>query len=328
MSESMLGTGLRDETRTAWHRFLDEIVGFRPDLYRYCRKLTGDIWDAEDLVQEALLKAFATLGSIHGGIGNPKGYLTRIATHAFIDRTRRLKLEANLLEREPEPAAGEPADPSAVRDAGKRLLEQLSPQERAAVVLKDVFDMSLKETAEMLSTSENAVKAALHRGRERLKDDTSPPRRTASRALVETFVRRLNDSDLPGLLALMLDSATIEMPSALLEVGRAEFERKGSWLWQSVNVHPDLPPEMRPPKWINECVLFHGEPVALGFMPLPDGRLLQGINRFEEEDNRVSRIRSYCFSPEVAAELAEELGMKVGWIPYRFPTPAPGKSWS
>ena len=180
----------------------------------------------------------------------------------------------------------------------------------------------------MLSTSENAVKAALHRGRSRLKEDSPTHRRVASRALVDEFVRRLDASDLKGLLALMLDTATIEMPGAVVEVGRAEFERKGSWLWQSVNVHPDLPPDMRPPKWTNERMEFHGEHIVLGFMPLPDGRLLQGINRFEEAEGRIARIRSYCFSPELAQEIAEELGLKVGWIPYRFPTPAPGKSWN
>jgi hypothetical protein len=141
-------------------------------------------------------------------------------------------------------------------------------------------------------------------------------------------MRRLDASDLDGLLALMLDTATIEMPGALVEVGRAEFERKGSWLWQAVNVHPDLPPDLRPPKWTNACVMFREEPIILGFMPLPDGPVLQGITRFEEADGKIARIRSYCFSPETAQEIASELGFKVGWIPYRFPTPAPGKSWS
>ncbi len=188
--------------------------------------------------------------------------------------------------------------------------------------------MSLKEIAQTLSTTENAVKAALHRGRERLKEETPVRRRTASPALVDKFVHHLDASDLQGLLALLLDTATIEMPGALVEVGRGEFARKGSWLWQAVNVHPDMPADMRPPKWVNERVVFHGEPIVLGFMPLPEGRVLQGITRFEEEDGMIARIRSYCFSPETAAEIASERGLTVGWIPYRFPTPAPGKSWS
>src|SRR5262249_44360557 len=82
----------------------------------------------------------------------------------------------------------------------------------------------------------------------------------------------------------------------------------------------ELPPDMRPPKWVNERMEFGGEPILLGFMPTPEGRLLQGITRFEEADGKIARITSYCFSPELAAEIAEALGLTVGWIPYRFPT--------
>jgi len=84
---------------------------------------------------------------------------------------------------------------------------------------------------------------------------------------------------------------------------------------------------MRPPKWVNQRAQLDGEPIVLGFLPLPDGRRLQGITRFEEEDGKIARIRSYCFSPELAAEVAGALGLEVGWIPYRFPTPAPGATW-
>jgi len=322
-----LEDALRDATRAAWHRYLDALTPFRPELHRYCRRLAGNVWDAEDLVQDTLLRGFATLGQVNASIDNPRGYLVRIATHTWIDQRRRQATEATArLEVAVQPAAPQ-ADRVEVGEASRRLLEALAPQERAAVVLKEVFEMSLEEIAGMLSTTIGAVKAALHRGRARLQDETPPRRRIVSTALVDRFVARLEAADLEGLLALMLDTASIEMPGALLEVGRGEFERKGSWLWQSVNVHPELPAEMRPPKWVNEQVDFGGEPIVLGFMPLPDGRRLQGITRFEEEGGKIARIRSYCFSPELAAEVAGALGLEVGWIPYRFPTPAPGARW-
>ena len=138
-------------------------------------------------------------------------------------------------------------------------------------------------------------------------------------AIVERFVERLNASDLPGLLALMLDSATVEMPGNLVEVGRAEFERKGSWLWQAVHVHPDLPENLRPPKFVNECATFKGEPMMLGFMVHGDAKLLMAVIRFEEENDRVARIRAYNFNPEVIAEVGAELGLAAGVVPYRFP---------
>jgi RNA polymerase sigma-70 factor (ECF subfamily) len=320
MTKPELGDQLRDAARAAWTTYLDGLAPFRPELYRYCRRLAGNAWDGEDLVHDTLLRGFALLGADQGAVANPRGYLVRVATNLWIDQQRRRTSEAAAYASLDTPSNVQPRDLVELGDAGRRLLEALAPQERAAVVLKEVFDFSLAEIAATLATSVGAVKAALHRGRERLKDAAPAPRRLASTALVDEFVRRLEASDLPGLLALMLDTGGIEMPGALVETGRAEFERKGSWLWQAVNVHPELPPQMRPPKWVNERAAFAGEPIVLGFMPTDGGRLLQGITRFEEEDGKIARIRSYCFSPELAAEIAGELGLAVGWIPYRFPT--------
>jgi RNA polymerase sigma-70 factor (ECF subfamily) len=314
---------IRAATRAAWPRYLDLVVPFRPDLFRYCRALTGNVWDAEDLVQDTLLRGFATLGT--APVDNVRGYLVRTASHLWIDAQRRRRVERDALASEAvmaTPSIQHPSDAAGTRNAAAALIEHLAPRERAAVVLKEVYDMSLGDIAAMLATSENAVKAALHRGRGKLKDGAPSRARTASPMLVEKFVRCLDASDLDGLLALMLDTATITMPPSLVENGRSEFSRKGSWLWQSVNVHPDLPPDLRPPKWVNRVVEYRGETIVLGLMPPSHGGTLQGINRFEEEDGRIARIRSYCFAPEVAAEVAQELGLAVGWIPYRFPMPA------
>ena len=109
-------------------------------------------------MQDTLLRAFATLGQIHHGIENPRGYLLRTATNLWIDGLRRRGAESHALAQADAPPA--PAPPGAVRDAGERLLRRLSPQERAAVVLKDVFDMSLEEIADVLRTTVGAVKAA------------------------------------------------------------------------------------------------------------------------------------------------------------------------
>jgi hypothetical protein len=75
-----LPQGMYDDLRAAWQSYVDLTSPFRPDLHRYCRRLTHDLWDAEDLVQETLLRAFAALGSMNGTIQNPRGYLVRTAT--------------------------------------------------------------------------------------------------------------------------------------------------------------------------------------------------------------------------------------------------------
>jgi RNA polymerase sigma-70 factor (ECF subfamily) len=320
MSDVELPDELREQTLTAWRRYVDVMVPFRPELYRYCRSLTGNPWDAEDLVQDALLRGFGTLGSTHHSIDNARGYLVRIATNLWIDKTRHSRREESM-EAVAVPAAGEPSDSFAVRDASATLL-LLPPQERAAVLLKDIFEMTLEEIAGILSTTVGAVKAALHRGRERLRSSSEPAkkRQSPSPELVDRFIERLNAADLTGLLALMLDTAVVKMPGSLLETGRKQFGRKGSWLWQAVNVHPELPAELRPPKWANERASYHGEPVMISFMSVPGGpRVMQSVATFEESEGRIAAISSYVFSPEVVHEIAAELGVAVGAVFYQLP---------
>jgi RNA polymerase sigma-70 factor (ECF subfamily) len=322
MADFALPDELRARAQRAWARYVDLLAPFRPELHGYCRRLTGDLWDAEDLVQETVLRGFAALGQVHQTIANPRGYLVRIATRLWIDARRRHETEARRAPELPAPAAaGAPDRAAEARDAAGAALQRLSPQERAALVLKEVFEMSLEEIAETLSTSLGAVKAALHRARERTGPALDAPtaRRAPSPALVDRFVERLAASDLPGLLALMLDGASVEEYGGVLEVGRAQFEKQGTWLWQSVHVHPDLPPEVRPPKWVNERALFRGEPLMLSFDPIAEGRPLMGVARFEEEDGRVARLRSYIFCPETLREVAAELGLRTSPPLYRFP---------
>jgi RNA polymerase sigma-70 factor (ECF subfamily) len=325
MAEPELPDEMRAEAQAGWRRYVDLTAPFRPELHRYCVKLTGNLWDAEDLVQEALMRGYAVLSTVHQRIANPRGYLVRIATNLWLDTVRRRGAERSALEAEGRAARAPSPVPSLgaeAREAGARLLQRLSPQESAALVLKEVFDMTLEEIAETLRTTVGAVKAALHRGRERLRAEDDPDeavRPRPSPALVERFVERLNASDLPAMLELMLDGASVETLGGLLEVGRAQFEKKGSWLWQSVNVHPDLPAHLRPKKWENEAVTFDGERVMLSFSRDTAERRLASVTRFEEVEGRISRIRAYYLCPETMRAVGDALGLPVGGGMYRLP---------
>src|SRR5215471_5930518 len=117
----MANLQLEDEMRAAWHRYVDLTSAFRPELHRYCRGLTRDLWDAEDLVQESLLRAFATLSQLNGKVENPRGYLIRTATHLWIDTLRRRNTEAAMLSEQAVLASDQKSDsqpPVEVRDAG------------------------------------------------------------------------------------------------------------------------------------------------------------------------------------------------------------------
>jgi RNA polymerase sigma-70 factor (ECF subfamily) len=62
MAEGETSDPLRDALCTAWHLYVDALVPVRPALHGYCRRLTGNLWDAEDLVQDTLVRAFAQWG--------------------------------------------------------------------------------------------------------------------------------------------------------------------------------------------------------------------------------------------------------------------------
>jgi RNA polymerase sigma-70 factor, ECF subfamily len=331
MSGDELPGALRDELRAAWHRYVDLTAPLRPALHAYCRRLTGNLWDAEDLAQETLLRAFATLGSIHHEIESPRAYLFRVASNVWIDAVRRRESEANALGAIGAIGAiGAPSGttPGAVRDAGRELLGRLAPQERAAVVLKDAFDASLEEIAEILSTSVGAVKSALHRGRERLREDPAASHRPrASDELVDRFVAAYNASDLEALLALMQDGGQVENVGCGLEYGRAQFRTRQSWFHAALQGHPEWPAELQYEAPRMQRALVAGEPVALGFVARRGREALEQVMRIDEERGAIARLRGYAFCPETMRAIGEELGVRVRTGLYRYPTAAPGRSF-
>jgi len=305
---------VRAGAKAACAQYLELIEPARPDLARYCRRLTGSLWDAEDLAQDTLVRGFGLLGSMPDKVSNPRAYLLRVATHIWIDARRRQEVEAAILS----DAALSSAETSAptqeglaqVRDAGAMLLRYLAPQERAAILLKDVLDMSVEETATILGTTSGAVKAALHRGRGRLKDiERQQTRPMPDARVVDAFVQRYNARDLQGLLSLMLDSGSVEMPPIVTEFGREAFERERGWFQHSVATG-ELP-RMRLMR-----VEFLGESIVIQLHTLWGQEVLTSVTRLETLDGKISRLRSYTFCPDVVREVAETLGYPVGPLFY------------
>src|SRR5262245_11316924 len=176
--------------KASWRRFLDTYEPLRPDLYRYCRHLTRSPWDAEDMAQETLARAFVALGAMTEPPHHPRAWLLRVASNLWLNRTRQAReLPTAFAAEAPEPATS--GDPRSTREAAGTLIAQLSPQERAAVVLKDAFGLSLEEIAEALGTTTGAIKAALHRGRSKLvtlePEDAAPVAPAVLDAFCEAF---------------------------------------------------------------------------------------------------------------------------------------------
>jgi RNA polymerase sigma-70 factor (ECF subfamily) len=315
MTEPDDAFSVQSQVRRPWRDFLDRLAPLRPDLHRYCCRLTGNVWDGEDLVQDVLLRVFGQLGRLDANLENPRAYLMRVATHLWIDRMRRRERE-RALPIEEAAALPSPAQAAEVRGAMGTLIQHLAPRERAAVLLKDVFDLSLEETASVLQTSVGAVKAALHRGRGRLENaDREVPAAgpAPSPDVVDRFVKAMTTKDIDGLRALCSPDVSIEL------VGGAEFdgfERGKSFFEHAHFVMPELGFGANP-RW--EAAVYGDEPVAIGFRTLDGFEGLNEVHRLEVVDGAVVRIRCYCFCPDTLRLVAEHLGIRAVHRPYRSP---------
>jgi len=300
--------------RGPWRNYLDSLAQYRPDLHRYCRRLTGNVWDGEDLMQDTLVRVFSMLGKIDANLENPRAYLIRTATNLWIDRVRRAAREQAVLALETPEQSTQPDTGAEQRDAAKALFQSLHPQERAAILMKDVFDLSLEETAAMLHTSVGAVKSALSRARGRL--DAKRPSAgfdAPPREIVEKFMVALRDKDMETMRALCADDLTVEL------VGGAQgdgWEQNKSFFGHAHMTMPRLGFGLNP-NW--RLADYDGEPVVLGFRTLFGVEGLNEVHRLEVGDGRILRIRCYCFCPETLKEVAAELGVPALDRPYRSP---------
>lgn len=301
--------------RAAWYAFVDTLIPVRPALHGYCRRLTGNVWDAEDLVQDTVLRAYAHWGVTNPPIADPKNYLIRTATNIWIDRMRSRAREdqhTRELAHEPKPASPDPAEQLHVRDATAHLMQRLAPQERAAIVLKEVFDMPIEEIAGVLSTTNGAVKAALHRARDRLQSDATPPSRSApSSAVIDAFIDRFNARDPKGLAALMLETAVAENVGNSSHTGFDSDDGIPHFCDKVVNGHNEWPVEMRHDGARLQSVEFDGERVILVLVMKKNRERLMTVFRVDADGDRIARLRSYGFCPDTIRTIGDALGLPV-----------------
>ena len=89
MTEHDSPADLVGDDRVAWRRFVERTTPARAELFRYCRSLTGSVWDAEDLAQAAMLRSFARLSEPEEPVANARAFLFRVASNLWIDQHRR-----------------------------------------------------------------------------------------------------------------------------------------------------------------------------------------------------------------------------------------------
>jgi RNA polymerase sigma-70 factor, ECF subfamily len=316
---------LASALRSSWHGFLDTYEPLRSELYRYCRHLTRSPWDAEDLAQDAMARAFVTLGQMGEPPPNPRAWLFRVASNLWLDHLRRQRREASRGADDEPSVAG---TSRVAREAAGTVLGQLAPQERAAVVLKDVFELSLDEIAEALSTTTGAVKAALHRGRGKLAEPPPEAPRAPPPAVLDAFCAAFNAGDLDQLTALLLDTASVEVVGATTQYGPDAARRTVLYgmLFGSARMasEHDCGIEARfvqgvlatPPRV--EAVAHRGAWLLLHWYAHQDGEAVRAVTRIEPDADRVARLHNYFFNPDFIGEVCGELGVPFRSNGYRW----------
>ena len=268
--------------------YLETVVHLRPRLHRYCARMTGSVLDGEDVMQETLFEAYRKLDSFDDSRALSP-WLFRIAHNRCIDFLRKREVphaEAAVADA----GSVDPVEPPAwgLGRAVERLVIALPPMERGCVLLKDVFDHSLEEIAELVESTVGGVKAALSRGRGKLATlsdapDATPAARPETERLLRLYVERFNQRDWEGVRELASADARLRVADCFagrladspyfIEYERAEIA------------------------WRLELGEVDGERVVIVLRDLGQGLTPAGAVRLQVVGEHIERITDYVKCP-------------------------------
>ena len=284
-------------------RFLVAVKDVRPRLHRFCARMCGSALDGEDVVQETLVEAFDSLASLRDE-NRLEPWLFRIAHHKCVDflrRERRMREDtvSYTPNEDPEYDTRTPlADDESIDEALASLVTELPPKERAAVLLKDVLSYALGEVAEIVDSTVGGVKAALHRGRAKLRGvqaSSSPVQLDgAQRRLFDAYVDCFNRRDWDALRKLIQVDARLEVVGAaegtMLDVGLNYFSNYAAF----------------PFEWRFSLARIDDEPVVVHWRNLGGQWRPVTAVRLWWRDGRVVRIRDYVHVDYLLADVVPQ----------------------
>jgi RNA polymerase sigma factor (sigma-70 family) len=280
-------------SREAFLAIIDDI---RPDLHRYCARMTGSTIDGEDIVQDVLARAYYEISCLDQ-VPALRPWLFRIAHNRAIDHLRRYDHRyTQELEAEPEIAADADTPEAALArqqtvTSALNLFLELPPTQRSCVILKDILGHSSEEVAQLLELSLPAVNAALHRGRTRLRTLASIPESAPTRAATSPDLARyaalFNSRDWDAVRATLADDVRLDLVAKLKRAGRRNVSQ-----------------------YFSNYDSLRGWQLVPGFL---DGRELLGVFlddgarpayfiEVELVEGRVSAIRDFRYAPYLTRE--------------------------
>lgn len=297
-----------EESLDVWGKYWKLVQPYRKQLWNYCLRLTGSPWDAEDLLQDTVLKAFASLSALSHRQQqlNTKAYLFRVATNHWLDqcrRTERFKHE----ELNDEIWSEEYTDPLEITEAIYSLLNYLTPRQAVVFILMESFRFTAKEVAELLASTEGAVNGLLNRARKGLYEARESGTElkkehviNAHAESIQAFIDAYNRKDYIGLVNMLLDQATF----SFVEMNSKEYGKetiiKYSLNPNNVSKSHDI--------YAKSCNLF-GKHAIIFIRQTEQGPILYDVNTMEWELNKIARWNCYYFCREFMQYVAKKLGL-------------------
>jgi RNA polymerase sigma-70 factor (ECF subfamily) len=264
-----------------------EFEPYRGELVAYCYRMLGSFHDAEDLVQETMLRAWKARDRYDAARASVRTWLYRIATNACLTaletRARRplpsalgapsddpgapLAPAFDILWLEPFPDARADVEARAdMRLALVAAMQVLPARQRAVLLLREVLEFSAAEVAAQLGTTVTAVNSALQRARAALADvgdagEVAEPGDPEARAVIQRYARAFEAADVPALVRLLTDDAVLEMPPVPLWY-------RGS---RDYGLFMDRVFLTRGTGWRTRQLTANGQPALAAYAPDPGG---------------------------------------------------------
>ncbi|GAF14559.1 RNA polymerase sigma-70 factor, ECF subfamily [Bacillus sp. JCM 19045] len=287
-------------SRTLRKEFEQLITEHRQSLWSYCYKLTGSPWDAEDLLQDTLLKAFAKLSYLYQA-QQPKPYLFRIASNTWIDHCRKNQRIRYAPEEELLHQSVEEVPMIDVQHSIDLLCDALPPKQRVVFLLIDVFQFQTREVSELISLSEGAVRSMLFRARQTLakldrkKQMSTNKKSPVDQAIRDAYVHAFNAQDADKIAQLLSDQAVMEIIGVTEEYGKEMIRSNSLTDW-----------EKDEEKTHGYFDYLDGKAAFFVYAKDEQGQaVLHTVQVIEHEQDRILSIKDYYYCPEFIAFVAE-----------------------
>jgi RNA polymerase sigma-70 factor (ECF subfamily) len=343
-SEGQLLIAARGGDEAAFGRLVE---GYRGELHAHCYRMLGSVYDAEDALQECMLRAWKALAKFEGRSAF-RSWLYTIATNTCLNliakRPKRVLPIDYGPAADPHEAPGRPITESvwlepypdemlaiedgravpeatyeqreAVELAFVAALQHLPPNQRAALILREVLGFSAKEVAEQLETSVASVNSALQRARaaidERVPEQSQQETLRALgdeelREIVDRYVDAWERNDVEQFVAMLAEDANFTMPPLAtwystregIRIWASGSSMSGDWRWKAVVTRANGQPALGFYAWSEEEGAYM--PFALNVLSFR-GREIVAVDAFIARTTEETRNEMYMRYPELPAD--------------------------